>query len=122
MVQIYKAYEIPLAPDHAAAIMSLIEIMASMTCMCLVHFTGKRPLFLAMSLGTFLCSATLCLYGFILLPYGYVSFNQTYEVFHMENVSLTYIPLVALFLWSFCSYCGFFAMPWMLLSEIFPFK
>lgn len=122
LVQILKAYDVPLAPDHAVAIMSLIEIIASIIFMCLVRFTGKRPMYLTMSLGTFLCAASLSLYGFILLPHGYVSFNQTHEVFHMKNANLTYIPLVALFLWSFFGYCGFIAMPWMLLSEIFPFK
>ncbi|XP_055308622.1 facilitated trehalose transporter Tret1-like, partial [Sitodiplosis mosellana] len=122
IVQIFKAYESPLPPDQATAIMSFLEVIGSVVFMCLVRFIGKRPIYLATALGIFVCSTTVCLCGFILLPKGYISFDQTHEPYHLENTILTYIPLIGLFLWSFFSYSGFLAMPWMLLSEIFPFK
>lgn len=120
IVQIFKAYDSPIPPDQAAAISSFLDITASVVFMCLVRFTGKRPIYLIMSFGTLLCSATLCLYGFILLPSGYMSFDQTHDIFHVENPILTYIPLIAMCLWSFFSSGSF--LPWMLLSELFPFK
>lgn len=122
LVQIFKAYESPIPPDQIMATMSVLEIFATLTFTCLVRFTGKRPFYLTMMFGIFIFSAVLSLYGFILLPMGYISFNSTHQTFHMENTILPYIPLVCLLLWSFFSYCGFLAMPWMLLSEIFPFK
>ncbi|XP_055302406.1 facilitated trehalose transporter Tret1-like [Sitodiplosis mosellana] len=122
LVQIFKAYENPFPPDRTTAIMSFLEIFATLTFTCLVHLIGKRPFYLVMSFGIFISTAVLSLYGFILLPMGYISFERTHQSFHVENTMLPYIPLVCLFLWSFFSYCGFLAMPWMLLSEIFPFK
>lgn len=122
LIQIFKAYESPIPSDQTTIIMSFLEILATVTFSCLVHFTGKRIFYLAMAFGLFVSTAVLSLYGFILLPMGYISFDQTQQSFHIDNTILSYIPLTCLFLWSFLSYCGFLAMPWMLLSEIFPFK
>lgn len=122
LVQIFKAYESPIPPDQIMATMSFLEIFATLAFTCLVRFTGKRPFYLTMMFGIFIFSAILSLYGFILLPMGYISFDSTHQTFHMENAILSYIPLVCLLLWSFFSYCGFLANPWILLSEIFPFK
>lgn len=122
LVQILKAYESPIPADKTTAIMSFMELLATITFTCLVRFTGKRKFYLTMCFGVFISSAVLSLYGFILLPMGYISFDLTHQTLHLENTLLPYIPLICLFLWSFLSYCGFLAMPWMLLSEIFPFK
>lgn len=126
--------------------MSLLDNLANVTFMCLVRFTGKRRVYLAMLSGVFLCALTVTTYGFMFLPSGYISFaqshqplvnqtlipgpcgymnqklTQSHQPFQLENKNLTYIPLVSLLLWSFFSFCGFAGMPWMFLSELFPFK
>lgn len=125
-VQIFQAYESPVAPDRAAAVMSFLDNIANLTYMSLVRYTGKRRLYLTVISGVFLCSFIISCYGFIYLPWGIVSFNQTNSTVpftsHLENKNLSYIPLICLWLWSFFSYCGFIAMPWVLLAELFSFK
>ncbi|XP_055302587.1 uncharacterized protein LOC129568561 [Sitodiplosis mosellana] len=44
---------------QAAAIMSFLDVTASIVFMSLVRFTGKRPIYLVMSLGTFFSSAII---------------------------------------------------------------
>lgn len=122
LVQVLKAYNSPIEPDRAAAIMSLLDNLANVTFMCLVRFTGKRRIYLTMLTGVFSCALIVTIYGFMYLPSGYISFNQSHETFQVENANLTYVPLVSLLLWSFFSFCGFIGMPWMFLSELFPFK
>lgn len=122
MVQIFKAYNSPIEPDRAAAIMSLLDNVANVIFMCLVRFTGKRRVYLTMLSGVFVCALVVAIYGFIFLPSGYISFDRAHDAFQLENDKLSYIPLVSLFLWSFFSFCGFIGMPWMFLSELFPFK
>lgn len=125
IVQIFKAYESPIAPDRAAAVMTFLDNVANLTYMSLVRFTGKRRLYLTVITGVFLCSLIVSGYGFIYLPSGMVSFdhtNDTQQVSHLENPHLAYIPMICLWLWSFFSYCGFIAMPWVLLAELFSFK
>ncbi|XP_055308983.1 facilitated trehalose transporter Tret1-like [Sitodiplosis mosellana] len=122
MVRIFKAYESPIPPDQAAAIMSFLNNLATVIFIISVRFSGKRRFFLTMLTGIFLCSAILACYGFIYLPTGYISFDQNIESLQPDNGNIHYIPLVCLILWSCFSYCGFLTMPWMLLSEIFPFR
>lgn len=123
IMQIFQAYDSPIEPDRTAAIMSLMDNLANVVFMCLVRFTGRRRLYLMMLSGVFLCASTLAVYGFLVLPSGYVSFDPLqYGSIEVQQKNLTYIPLVCLLMWSFCSFCGFASAPWMFLSELFPFK
>lgn len=107
IVQIFKAYDSPISPDRAAAIMSFSDNLSNVAFICLVRFTGKRSLYLLSAFGVFLSSLIISCYGFIYLPKGYVSFNQLDEPFHLDSPNFTYIPMLSLFVWSFCSFCGF---------------
>lgn len=123
MVQIFKAYDSPIAPDKAAMIMSQLDNVANLAFMCLVHYTGKRKLYLSMVFGIVVSTLVITCYGFIFLPPGFNSFDLTQTThFQPECKGVTYIPLIFLYLWSFFSFCGFNGMPWILLSEMFPFK
>ncbi|XP_031636109.1 facilitated trehalose transporter Tret1-like [Contarinia nasturtii] len=123
MVQIFKAYESPVKPDQAATIMSVLDNLANITFMLLVKLTGKRKLYLFCLCGVLACAGTITWYGYTYLPPGYVSFDQAHhKPFELENKDLGYIPMVCLMLWSYFAFCGFNGMPWMFLSELFPFK
>lgn len=122
LVQIFKAYESPLPPDVATAVLSFLNVFATITFMSLEHFVGKRRIYLTVLSGVCISSFVISCYGFILLPTGYNSFDRTHELPTLENPSLAYIPTICLIVWSFCSYCGILMMPWQMLSEIFAFK
>lgn len=121
IVQIFKAYESPIAPDRTAAVQSFVNNVANLVFLCLLKFTGKRKLYLAMLTGILLCSAVTSIYGFMILPNGYNSFDKT-QNFTLDNKELGYIPFISIILWSFCSFCGVNSMAWQLLSEVFPYK
>lgn len=121
-MQILQAYESPIAPDKAAAYMSGLDNFANVIFTLGIGFIGKRRLYLAVLFGIFVNSIVVAVYGFIYLPTGFVSFDYELQSFRMENSNLTYIPMVCLFLWSFFSYTGLIAMPWILLSELYSFK
>lgn len=123
-VQIFKAYDSPIPPDSAATITSVIIILANVIFMCLVRFTGKRRLYLTVGTGISICSLVIACYGFIYLPNGFISFGGfiSNQSVHLANENLAYIPMICLFLWSFFTFCGILSMPWMLISELFPFK
>lgn len=122
LVQIFKAYESPLPPDVATAMLSFLNVFATLTFMSLEHFVGKRRIYLTVLSGVCISSFAIACYGFILLPSGYNSFDHSHELPTLENPMLVYIPTFFLILWSFCSYCGILMMPWQMLSEIFAFK
>ncbi|XP_031631952.1 facilitated trehalose transporter Tret1-2 homolog isoform X2 [Contarinia nasturtii] len=120
IVQIFKAYKIPIQPDEAATIMGFLDNIGSLTVILIVRLTGKRRIYLTVAFGIVVCSMILSCFGFVYLPSGYNSFDQAHESVHLEN--LAYIPLICLMSWSFLSYCGYYSIPWMLMSEMFPFK
>lgn len=121
VVQIFKAYESPIAPDKAAAVLSFVNNIANIVFLCLIRFTGKRALYLTMLSMTLLSSLVICGYGFAVLPAGYNSFDQT-QTFSLGDKQLGYIPFIFVMLWSFCLFCGVATMPWQMVSEIFPYK
>lgn len=122
-MQIFKAYNSPIAPDKVLAIMSVLKIAGTIFLLLLVRFTGKRRILLFCVAIIVVCIATLAWYGVTYLPTGYTSFNQiNHDQFELENKTLTYIPICCLLLISFLGPCSVEKIPWMLLSEIFPFK
>lgn len=121
-VQIFKAYDSPLAPDRMAAVFSFVSNLGMLAILISIRFTGKRPLYLAMLGCIAFLTAILSAYGFILLPSGYNSFDQA-KYFSMENhKSFAYVPIICLILWNFCTNCLISSMGWQLLSEVFSNK
>lgn len=121
MVQVLAAYESPIAPDQAAAIVTAANNLGTITFLCLIRFTGKRPLYLTMLFLTFFSAAVIFSYGFAVLPLGHNSFKE-YSTFALENRRLAFIPFVFIVLWSFSSHCGVDSLPWQFLTEIFSFQ
>lgn len=114
IVQITKAYETPIAPDHTAAVMSFVNNLANVGFLVLIRFTGKRPLYLTMLSGMLVSTTVLCAYGFIYLPTGYNSFDQTND-FALGNKQLGYVPFVCIILWSGFTYFGVNSLAWQVL-------
>lgn len=121
IVQILTKYQSPIAPDQAQAILSVTNNVANVAFLCLIRFTGKRPLYLAMLGMAFLSSAIISSYGFAILPNGTNSFDKTVPK-PLEMSGLAYIPFICIILWNFSSNCGVNSVPWQLLSEVYPFK
>lgn len=61
------------------------------------------------------------IYGFLYLPSGYSSFDHSHPDTNQADPH-GYIPLILITLWTFCFSAGVWTLPWMLLSEVFPFK
>lgn len=117
IAQIFKAYESPI-PTKMMMLLGVSDNLARVIFLCLVRFTGKRYFYLTTLFGIFISSFLISCYGFIYLPKGFVSFDLKNQTFHLENPHLAYIPVVLIFIWNFCSYCGFTTMPWMMLSYV----
>lgn len=121
ILQIFKAYESPIPPDQAAAVLNFMNIIAHVIFLFVTHFIGKRRLYLTMLMAVFLSTAVLCAYGFAVLPIGYNSFSSS-KGLSLENKNLAYIPFVCIIFGSFCTFCGVSAVPSQMMSELFKFK
>ncbi|XP_055716568.1 facilitated trehalose transporter Tret1-like [Phlebotomus papatasi] len=117
LVQIFQAYGIPVNPNWAAVITALLKFLANILCAVGVKIVGKRVISLVSIAGTAICSIALGFYANIVLPYGWSSFDK-----HTEVPGDGIFPMVMFFALSFITSVGMTPVPWMLLSEVFPFK
>ncbi|XP_031620827.1 facilitated trehalose transporter Tret1-like [Contarinia nasturtii] len=123
LVQIFKAYNSPIPADQAAAILGTLENLSNVTLMLLISFTGKRRFYLFGMSVTLACVTTITWFGYTYLPPGYISFDQAHhEPFQLENKALGYIPFFCLIMWAYFSLASLITLPWLFLSELFPFK
>lgn len=72
-------------------------------------------------LGTCVSMVGLAIYAYQALPPGLTSFDK--EIIKtLGNNKLGYIPLTFIYTLAFFTSFGLMPVPWMLLSEVFPFK
>lgn len=118
MVQIFKAYGVPIDPSWATVGIGVVGLLANISCMSCVKIIGKRRICLIGLSGSLLCCAALASYGTVVFPSGYNSFDLHEE----QIVPSSYFPLVIFLFLAFWTNGGVTSTPWMLLSEVFPFK
>ncbi|GAB0097348.1 facilitated trehalose transporter Tret1 [Sergentomyia squamirostris] len=117
LVQIFQAYGIPVNPNWATATTALLKFLANIICTICVKIMGKRVMSLTSIVGTAVCTLAIGFYAHIVLPPGWSSFDK-----HTEVPGNGIIPMVLFFSVSFITSVGMSPVPWMLLSEVFPFK
>lgn len=121
LVQIFQIYEVPIDASFATFVIGLLGFFANISCTVLIKPIGKRRIALLSMLGTCISVVLLTVYSFQHLPPGTTSFAKHSIETHRENV-VGYVPLALIFSLTFFTSLGLLPVPWMLLSEVFPFK
>lgn len=65
-VQIFHTLKAPIDKYYATMLLGICELMGTLLCIILVHYTGKRPLVLASTLGCGLCFFGCATYAYFL--------------------------------------------------------
>lgn len=142
LVQIIESFEMPINPNWGTVVIGILGLLANILCMCIVKSLGKRRLSIISMLATLLCTLALgkilslmiainlCnliiqlyvlgAYAFVNYPSNYSSFNYMHQINSNNNSGV--FPLWIMFILAFTYTCGISTIPWMLLSEVFPFK
>ncbi|XP_031626287.1 facilitated trehalose transporter Tret1-1-like, partial [Contarinia nasturtii] len=119
----FQSLQQPHSSRSCLKIMSFLELTATVTLMLVIRFIGKRRILLFCVSILFVCSSIVAWYGFTFLPFAYTSFNQANrEPYKVENEWIGYIPFVCLLTLGYFTTLSITRIPWMLLSELFPFK
>lgn len=119
LVQIFQAYGAPVDASWATVITGLLKFLANIFCMIVVRFAGKRRISLYSIAGTAFCCISLGVYGSTYFPSGWSSFDK-HDVADVPGNGV--FPMVIFFALAFITSAGMVPVPWMLLSEVFPFK
>ncbi|XP_059619775.1 facilitated trehalose transporter Tret1-like [Phlebotomus argentipes] len=119
MVQIFQAYGTPIDGSRGTVIVGLMGIISNILMLLLVRKLGKRGVYLISVAGASLGCLSLGFHAYSNLPKDWSSFDV-----HMESpvAGTGTFPMILIFVISFFTGFGIAAVPWMLLSEVFPFK
>jgi hypothetical protein len=120
LVQIFQAYSVPLDSSWSTFVIGIMGFFANIACMCLIKPVGKRKIALISMTGTCISVISLAVYSFMVLPPGLTSFDK--HSLHASDNTLGFIPMTFIYLLAFFTSFGLLPVPWMLLSEVFPFK
>lgn len=120
LVQIFQAFSVPIDASWATVVIGILGFVANIACTCLIKTIGKRKLALISMLGTCVSITALAIYAYKVLPPGLTSFEK--HVAKDPTNSLGYVPLILIYAVAFFTSFGLIPVPWMLLSEVFPFK
>lgn len=119
-VQIFQAFSVPIDASWATVVIGILGFAANIACTILIKPLGKRKIALISMLGTCISITALAIYAYKVLPPGLTSFEK--HVSQEERNVLGYIPLTFIYTLAFFTSFGLMPVPWMLLSEVFPFK
>lgn len=123
-------------------VVGVMGLLANIVCMSVVKVFGKRRLYFVSLTGTALCCFSLGNFGFFffylnaqsskkliliglyaynVLPTGWSSFDK-HETSQLVVGNENYVAMVMFFSLAFFTSVGVTPIPWILLSEVFPFK
>ncbi|GAB0097350.1 facilitated trehalose transporter Tret1 [Sergentomyia squamirostris] len=119
MVQIFQAYGTPIDGSRGTVIVGLMGFIANIFMLLSVAKMGKRVVCLISLTGVSLACLALGFYAYTTLPTGWSSFDKHTD---SELDGTGTFPMILFFGISFFTSFGIASIPWMLLSEVFPFK
>ncbi|KAK6638793.1 hypothetical protein RUM43_007062 [Polyplax serrata] len=105
MVDILNEFGTPLDPVWVTAISSIVGMIGFLVGMVFVPKAGKRFVSIASMLGCALTTGCISLYGFF-----------------FRHTKTQFTPILLFVLLNFIWSCGVGQIPWMLISEVFPFR
>ncbi|GBP96966.1 Facilitated trehalose transporter Tret1 [Eumeta japonica] len=114
MINLCRAMAMKYDPKNLVVVVGVIYVMTSVISSITVKLIGKRKLVVTSMFATTLCSLALCVYAYALLEPSVFSYDpQTFP----EKTST-----VAMVLFLMLVFFTTMGIPWVLLSEVFPFR
>lgn len=120
LVQVFQTFQVPIDASWATVVIGILGFAANIACTCLIKVLGKRKIALISMTGTCISMIALAIYSYKVLPPGTTSFGK-HEI-QPGGSPLGFIPLTFIYTLAFSTSFGLLPVPWMLLSEVFPFK
>ncbi|XP_012251852.2 facilitated trehalose transporter Tret1 isoform X2 [Athalia rosae] len=106
-VFIFSELKAPIDEYTATVLLGAAELIGTLSCVMLIHFTGKRKLSIFSTLGTSACYLIAAIYK-SMLDHGTI-----------ENTEHAWLPTYALIVSAFLCHVGIRLLPWILIGEVF---
>lgn len=109
-VYIFTELDAPMDKHTATVFLGAGQILGTLSCVILIHFTGKRKLALVSTISTGLCFFIVALYKFMI------------DRGTIEGQDYAWIPTYVLIGSAYLSHLGIRLLPWILIGEVFTAK
>ncbi|KDR23065.1 Solute carrier family 2, facilitated glucose transporter member 6, partial [Zootermopsis nevadensis] len=115
LVQVFDEFGLPLDAHWVTVLTGVVGLVGNIVCMVGVSWCGKRPLSLVSMAVASMASLLLGAYAFAVLSPGDVATGGTRH-------TASWTPLTLFVVYAFMQNTGVQPIPWMILSEVFPFR
>ncbi|XP_031639255.1 facilitated trehalose transporter Tret1-like [Contarinia nasturtii] len=127
IIQVLKAYGMPVGANVMTVILSVLTFLAQISFMLTVKRVGKRRIYLTTTFVVMLSSMGLYIYGLIFFPSNWTSFNHSnspedFEAIRQSVGNFGYFALAFLLVMQFFNNMALANVPHVVLGELFPFK
>lgn len=119
IVQILEAFNSSLDPKKCTIYLSSTAIVGAIFWGLIIKFVGKRKILLTSLAGCCICLHLLGIYGYLVLPSGIKALDQNRIQQNVTEASL--IPILVFAILKFLT-TGIIGIPFIMFSELFPFK
>ncbi|KAK6622135.1 hypothetical protein RUM44_001942 [Polyplax serrata] len=118
-VNIFSTLGAPINKYLATMILGIAQLLGTIVCVVLIHYTGKRPLAFVSAIGAAILYACVGLYAHFFL--GVVKLdNGAFISEHNDLAGYSWIPMTCLIGGSFLAFMGLRLLPWILIGEVYP--
>ena len=107
-VVIFSDLNAPIDKYTATVILGVAELVGTLLCVLIIHFTGKRKIAFWSIGGTGICFLLATIYGYLI------------EHKRIDGQAYTWMPTTLMIGAAFLSHVGIRLLPWVLAGEVFP--
>lgn len=128
LVQVFQTFGVPMDPNWASVVVGVMDILSNVLCIFAVKLVGKRRLFLVSLAVSCVCCLALGVNAYLVIPAGANSFAEHVPTTGVDSVLSATAPAqdnvlaMVLFVVLALSFGVSWCCPWMLVSEVFPFR
>ncbi|XP_023724431.1 facilitated trehalose transporter Tret1-2 homolog isoform X2 [Cryptotermes secundus] len=115
MVQVFEEFGLPINAYWVTVLIGVVGLIGNVVCMVGVAWWGKRPLSLVSMAVASMAALLLGSYAFAVISPGEVATAGTRHV-------ASWAPLTLFVVYALMQSIGVLPVPWMILSEVFPFR
>ncbi|PSN58216.1 hypothetical protein C0J52_05971 [Blattella germanica] len=115
MVKVFEEFGLPVDGHWTTVITGVIGIIGNIVCMVGVPWWGKRPISLVSMAASCMSCIILGAYAFVVILPGEVATAGTRDI-------ASWLPMLVFVVLVFVQSVGVLPIPWMILSEVFPFR
>ena len=118
-VNIFGTLGAPIDKYLATLILGVAQILGTLFCVIMIHYTGKRPLVFLSTAGAAVVFSCVGFYAHFFL--GVVKLdNGAYIKEHPDLDGYSWVPMCSLIGGSFFAFTALRLLPWILIGEVYP--